>query len=77
MAREAQRLNEKYFHFMKTGRPFLHLKLATSLDGKIATRSGDSRWITGEVARARVQELRHEYDAILVGAGTAKMTIRF
>ena len=72
MAREAQRLNEKYFHFMKTGRPFLHLKLATSLDGKIATRSGDSRWITGEVARARVQELRHEYDAILVGAGTAK-----
>ena len=57
---------------MKTGRPFLHLKLATSLDGKIATRSGDSRWITGKVARARVQELRHEYDAILVGAGTAK-----
>lgn len=72
MAREAQRLNEKYFHFMKTGRPFVHLKLATSLDGKIATRSGDSRWITSEVARARVQELRHEYDAILVGAGTAK-----
>lgn len=71
MAREAQRLNEKYFHFMKTGRPFVHLKLATSLDGKIATRSGDSHWITGEAARARVQELRHEYDAILVGAGTA------
>jgi diaminohydroxyphosphoribosylaminopyrimidine deaminase / 5-amino-6-(5-phosphoribosylamino)uracil reductase len=72
MAREAQRLNEKYFHFMKTGRPFVHLKLATSLDGKIATRSGDSHWITGEVARARVHELRHEYDAIMVGAGTAK-----
>jgi diaminohydroxyphosphoribosylaminopyrimidine deaminase/5-amino-6-(5-phosphoribosylamino)uracil reductase len=71
MAREAQRLNEKYFHFMKTGRPFVHLKLATSLDGKIGTRSGDSRWITGELARVRVQELRHEYDAILVGAGTA------
>ena len=70
MAREAQRLNEKYFHFMKTGRPFVHLKLATSLDGKIATRAGDSRWITGELARVRVQELRHEYDAILVGAGT-------
>ena len=71
MKREAERLNEKYLHFMKTGRPFVHLKLATSLDGKIATRTGDSRWITGEAARARVQELRHEYDAILVGAGTA------
>lgn len=71
MSREARRLNEKYFHFMKTGRPFVHLKLATSLDGKIATRKGDSRWITGEESRARVQELRHESDAILVGAGTA------
>src|SRR6185436_6597121 len=71
MSGEARRLNEKYFHFMKTGRPFVHLKLATSLDGKIATREGDSRWITGEEARARVQQLRHEYDAILVGAGTA------
>ena len=71
MAREAQLLNEKYFHFMRTGRPFVHLKLATSLDGKIATRSGESRWITGDAARLRVQELRHEYDAILVGAGTA------
>jgi diaminohydroxyphosphoribosylaminopyrimidine deaminase/5-amino-6-(5-phosphoribosylamino)uracil reductase len=71
MSDEARRLNEKYFHFMKTGRPFVHLKLATSLDGKIATHKGDSRWITGEESRARVQELRHESDAILVGAGTA------
>jgi len=71
MSGEARRLNEKYFHFMKTGRPFVHLKLATSLDGKIATREGDSRWITGEEARARVQQLRHESDSILVGAGTA------
>ena len=70
MAREAKRTNEKYLHFMKTGRPFVHLKLATSLDGKIATRKGDSRWITGEESRARAHALRHEYDAILVGAGT-------
>lgn len=73
MAAEASKLNEKYLHFMKTGRPFLHLKLACSLDGKIATRAGDSRWITGEESRARVHELRNEYDAILVGAGTASL----
>jgi diaminohydroxyphosphoribosylaminopyrimidine deaminase / 5-amino-6-(5-phosphoribosylamino)uracil reductase len=71
MAYEAKKLNEKYFHFMKTGRPFVHLKLATSLDGKIATRTGDSRWITGKESRARAHELRHEYDVILIGAGTA------
>lgn len=71
MACEAKKLNEKYFHFMKTGRPFVHLKLATSLDGKIATRTGDSRWITGKESRARAHELRHEYDVILIGAGTA------
>lgn len=71
MAQEALRSNEKYVHFMRAGRPFVHLKLAASLDGKIATRSGDSKWITGDAARQRGHELRHEYDAILVGAGTA------
>lgn len=71
LAREAAKQNEKYIHCIKEERPFVHLKLAASLDGRIATRTGDSRWITGDEARARVHELRHEYDAILVGAGTA------
>src|SRR2546428_10616606 len=70
MADEASRLNEAYIHFMRKGRPFVHLKMAVSLDGKVATRTGDSRWITGEGARARAHELRHQYDAILVGSGT-------
>jgi diaminohydroxyphosphoribosylaminopyrimidine deaminase/5-amino-6-(5-phosphoribosylamino)uracil reductase len=71
MAHQAERLNEKYLHYMRTGLPFVHLKLAVSLDGKIATRTGDSRWVAGEESRARAHELRYEYDAILVGAGTA------
>jgi diaminohydroxyphosphoribosylaminopyrimidine deaminase / 5-amino-6-(5-phosphoribosylamino)uracil reductase len=72
LADEATRLNEAYIHFMHTGRPFVHLKMAVSLDGKVATATGDSRWITGEVARARVHELRHQSDAIMVGGRTAR-----
>jgi diaminohydroxyphosphoribosylaminopyrimidine deaminase/5-amino-6-(5-phosphoribosylamino)uracil reductase len=68
----AARLNEAYIHYMRTGRPFVHLKMAVSLDGKIATRTGDSRWITGEEARACVHDLRHRYDAIMVGGRTAR-----
>ena len=68
---EATQVNEAYLHYMSSAQPFVHLKLAISLDGKIATRTGDSRWITGPEARARAHELRHQYDAILVGAGTA------
>jgi diaminohydroxyphosphoribosylaminopyrimidine deaminase / 5-amino-6-(5-phosphoribosylamino)uracil reductase len=67
---EAAQVNEAYLHYMSTGMPFVHLKLAVSLDGKIATRTRDSHWITGPEARARAHELRHAYDAILVGAGT-------
>ena len=72
MREEAEQINEAYLHYMSTGMPFVHLKLAVSLDGKIATRTRDSRWITGPESRARAHEVRHEYDAILVGAGTAE-----
>jgi len=71
LAELGERLNEKYLHFMRTGRPFVHLKLAVSLDGKIATRTNDSRWVAGAESLARVHQLRHASDAILVGAGTA------
>lgn len=66
----AQRLNEKFIKYVTTGLPFVHLKTACSLDGRIATHTGESKWITGAAARAASQSLRHEYDAILVGIGT-------
>jgi diaminohydroxyphosphoribosylaminopyrimidine deaminase / 5-amino-6-(5-phosphoribosylamino)uracil reductase len=69
-AQQAIRLNEKFFHFVQTGKPFVLLKLALSLDGRIATRTGESRWITGAEARKVVHRLRFEYDAILVGLRT-------
>ncbi len=67
---QAEVLNEKFLHFAVTGRPFVLLKLALSLDGRLATRSGDSQWITGSRSRAWSHRLRYEYDAILVGIHT-------
>jgi diaminohydroxyphosphoribosylaminopyrimidine deaminase/5-amino-6-(5-phosphoribosylamino)uracil reductase len=67
----AERLNAGFFLRMRAGRPMITLKLATSLDGRIATRSGASRWITGEEARQRVHHLRATHDAIMIGSGTA------
>ena len=66
----ARRLNAPYLKRLRTGRPWVHAKWAMTLDGKIATRIGQSKWITGEAARARVHELRARMDAILVGRGT-------
>jgi diaminohydroxyphosphoribosylaminopyrimidine deaminase / 5-amino-6-(5-phosphoribosylamino)uracil reductase len=66
-----EKQNEQFSHFMRTGRPFVHVKLATSLDGRIATSGGESKWVTGEVARRRAHLLRAEAGAVLVGASTA------
>jgi diaminohydroxyphosphoribosylaminopyrimidine deaminase/5-amino-6-(5-phosphoribosylamino)uracil reductase len=68
---EAEKLNEPFFHFMRTGRPLVTLKTAITLDGKISAPDDNRGWITSERARAHVQELRHDHDAILTGIGTA------
>jgi diaminohydroxyphosphoribosylaminopyrimidine deaminase/5-amino-6-(5-phosphoribosylamino)uracil reductase len=69
-AAEAAKLNEPFVHFMRTGRPLVTLKTAITLDGKISAPDDNRGWITSERARAHVQELRHDHDAILTGIGT-------
>jgi diaminohydroxyphosphoribosylaminopyrimidine deaminase/5-amino-6-(5-phosphoribosylamino)uracil reductase len=69
---EAKKRNAPYLKLVTTGRPWIIAKWAMTLDGKIATRTGDSRWISGEASRAAVHELRSRMDAIVVGAQTAR-----
>ena len=66
---DCRRLNEVFFKFMETGRPFVTLKAACSLDGKIACRTGESQWISSLTSRKRVHRFRGLADAILVGIG--------
>jgi diaminohydroxyphosphoribosylaminopyrimidine deaminase / 5-amino-6-(5-phosphoribosylamino)uracil reductase len=70
LEQECRALNEAFTKFITRRLPFVTLKLAASLDGKIATASGDSRWISCEKSRVTVHQLRNRYDAVLVGAGT-------
>lgn len=70
LAEEGERLNAAYLTHRRTGRPYVTLKLAQSIDGSIATQVGDAGWITGEVARVRGHSMRAEAQAIVVGVGT-------
>ena len=71
-AHACRRMNEAFFHHVETGRPLITLKVAQTLDGRIATRTGDSQWITGTAARTLVHEWRATLDGVLVGSGTAR-----
>jgi len=70
LEKEARELNEVYFHYTRTKLPFVTIKYAQTLDGKIATSRGDSRWISSEASRRFAHRLRAQHDAIMVGIGT-------
>ena len=71
LRREAQELNAPYFKLRTTGRPLVTAKWAMTLDGKVATRTGQARWVSSDAARLRVHRMRGRVDAVLVGVGTA------
>jgi diaminohydroxyphosphoribosylaminopyrimidine deaminase/5-amino-6-(5-phosphoribosylamino)uracil reductase len=79
---DCRKLNEIFFHYMETGLPFITIKYAQTLDGRIATATGDSQWISSEASLKFTHKLRAAHDAILVGAGTVikdnpELTVRF
>ena len=67
---ECDAVNQVFFHYIRTGMPYVVMKYAMTADGKIATYTGASKWITGEAARLQVQKLRHRYAGIMVGVNT-------
>jgi diaminohydroxyphosphoribosylaminopyrimidine deaminase/5-amino-6-(5-phosphoribosylamino)uracil reductase len=71
LAERARLLNQPFRKYARTGRPWILFKSAMTLDGKVATRSGDSKWISGEASRRRAHHWRAEFDAVAVGIGTA------
>lgn len=70
LRKDCEKLNQVFFHYIRTGRPFVVMKYAMTMDGKIAARTGEAKWITAEAARDHVQKLRHRYTGIMVGIGT-------
>ncbi len=70
LEQRSQQLNEKFNKYITSRLPFVTLKTASTLDGKIASSTGDSRWVTGAIAREQVHTLRHQHEAIMVGIGT-------
>ena len=70
MRDECDKLNDIFFHYITTKTPYVVMKYAMTLDGKIATKTGASKWVTGEGSRALVQKMRHRYAGIMVGIGT-------
>lgn len=68
----SEKLNKPYLKYLRTGLPWVTLKIAQTLDGKIADTSGDSKWITSAASRKRVHEIRSQVDAVIIGAGTAR-----
>ncbi len=70
LEKEAKILNEVFFKYIKNKIPFIHLKLAQTLDGRMATINGDSKWITDEAARSLVHQMRLKYDAVMIGRNT-------
>ena len=73
LKRDCKEVNETFIKYITTGRPWVILKSALSLDGKVATHAGDSRWISGPKAREYAHQLRNKVDAVLVGAGTVRV----